>query len=120
MLSFHVKFVQTDRRTDGRTTVKLYTPDLSMRGHKKTTRLTFHNYYFIQRFGATPSLGITSIFILFIYIYFTFITGITFFISFTNNFIFTRIDSLSKFYLHFFINIQLLPFFPSILNFENA
>ena len=26
MLSFHVKFVQTDRRTDGRTTVKQYAP----------------------------------------------------------------------------------------------
>ena len=43
MLSFHVKFVQTDRRVDGRTdgrtdsrtTVKQYAPDLSMRGHKK-------------------------------------------------------------------------------------
>ena len=34
MLSFHVKFVQTDRRTDGRTTVKQYAPDLSIRGHK--------------------------------------------------------------------------------------
>ena len=31
MLSFHVKFVQTDRRT----TVKQYAPDLSIRGHKK-------------------------------------------------------------------------------------
>ena len=30
MLSFHVKFVQTDRRT----TVKQYAPDLSMWGHK--------------------------------------------------------------------------------------
>ena len=30
MLSFHVKFVQTDRRT----TVQQYAPDLSMRGHK--------------------------------------------------------------------------------------
>ena len=30
MLSFHVKFVQTDRRT----IVKQYVPDLSMRGHK--------------------------------------------------------------------------------------
>ena len=30
MLSFHVKFVQTDRWT----TVKQYTPHLSMRGHK--------------------------------------------------------------------------------------
>ena len=34
MLSFHVKFVQRDRRTDRRTTVKQYGPDLSMRGHK--------------------------------------------------------------------------------------
>ena len=31
MLSFHVKFVQTDRPT----TVKQYAPDLSIRGHKK-------------------------------------------------------------------------------------
>ena len=34
MLSFHVKFVQTDRRTDEwtdrRTSVKQYAPDLSM------------------------------------------------------------------------------------------
>ena len=37
MLSFHVKFVQTDKRTDGRrrTTVKQYAPDLSIQGHKK-------------------------------------------------------------------------------------
>ena len=34
MLSFHVKFVQTDRRLDRRTTVKHYAPDLSIRGHK--------------------------------------------------------------------------------------
>ena len=32
MLSFHVKFVQTDRRT----MVKQYVPDISIRGHKKT------------------------------------------------------------------------------------
>ena len=31
MLSFHVKFVQTD----GRTTVKQYALDLSVRGHNK-------------------------------------------------------------------------------------
>ena len=31
MLSFHVKFVQSDRRT----TAKQYAPDLSMWGHKK-------------------------------------------------------------------------------------
>ena len=36
MLSFHVKFVQTD----GRTTVKQYAPDLSIRGHKKKLDLT--------------------------------------------------------------------------------
>ena len=38
MLSFHVKFVQTDRQTDGRTdrqtTVKQYALDLSIQGHK--------------------------------------------------------------------------------------
>ena len=41
MLSFHVKFVQTDRRmdrkmdrqTDGQTTIEQYAPDLSIRGH---------------------------------------------------------------------------------------
>ena len=40
MLSFHVKFVQTDRWADGQmdrlTMVKQYAPDLSIRGHKKT------------------------------------------------------------------------------------
>ena len=35
MLSFHVKFLQTDRQMDRRTMVKQYTPDLSIRGHKK-------------------------------------------------------------------------------------
>ena len=35
MLSFHVKFVQTDRRIDRQTTVKQYAPDLSIQGHKK-------------------------------------------------------------------------------------
>ena len=35
MLSFHVKFVQTDRWKDGRqTTVKQYALDLSIPGHK--------------------------------------------------------------------------------------
>ena len=42
MLSFHVKFVQTDRwmdgqtdgQTDRRTTVKQYAPELSIQGHK--------------------------------------------------------------------------------------
>ena len=35
MLSFRVKFVQTDRWTDERTTVKQYAPDLPMWGDKK-------------------------------------------------------------------------------------
>ena len=35
MLSFHVNFVQTDRWTDRRTTVKQYAPDLSIWGHNK-------------------------------------------------------------------------------------
>ena len=34
MLSFHVKFVQTDTPTDRWTTVKQYAPDLSIPGHK--------------------------------------------------------------------------------------
>ena len=36
MLSFHVTFVQpqTERRTDRRTTVKQYAPNLSIWGHK--------------------------------------------------------------------------------------
>ena len=37
MLSFHVKFVQTDGWTDRQTTVKQYAPDLLMRGHKNLT-----------------------------------------------------------------------------------
>ena len=35
MLSFHVKFVQTDRQMDRWTMVKQYAPDLLMQGHKK-------------------------------------------------------------------------------------
>ena len=38
MLSFHVKFVQTDRQMDGQTSVKQYAPDLSMRGYKNIDR----------------------------------------------------------------------------------
>ena len=42
MLSFHVKFVQTDRQTDRRTdrwtTVQQYAPDLSIRGNKNLGR----------------------------------------------------------------------------------
>ena len=34
MLSFQVRF-SVDRRTDRRTPVKQYAPDLSMQGHKK-------------------------------------------------------------------------------------
>ena len=47
MLSFHVKFVQTDRRT----TVKQYAPDLSMRGHKNQDeyeRSQFFNFFFFS------------------------------------------------------------------------
>ena len=39
MLSFHVKFVQTDERTDRETTVKQYAPNLSIQGHKKQKRM---------------------------------------------------------------------------------
>ena len=39
MLSFHIKFVQTDRRT----TEKQYTPDLSMLGHKNAGTKTHFN-----------------------------------------------------------------------------
>ena len=42
MLSFHVKFVQTD----GRTTVKQYAPDLSIWGHKKEKLLATSNFSF--------------------------------------------------------------------------
>ena len=41
MLSFHVKFVQTDRRT----TVKQYAPNLLMRGHKNVIRLTLNDTF---------------------------------------------------------------------------
>ena len=47
MLSFHVKFVQTDRRTDGRTTVK-YSPNLLMRGHKKLEVIQCMYQYNVQ------------------------------------------------------------------------
>ena len=44
MLSFHVKFVQTDGWADGptdrQTEVKQYAPDLSMRGHKNVHYLS--------------------------------------------------------------------------------
>ena len=39
MLSFHIKFVQTDRQT----TVKQYTPDLSIQGQKKGQFLHANN-----------------------------------------------------------------------------
>ena len=49
MLSFYVKFEQTDGRTDRMTTVKQYAPDLSMRGHKKqlknNVKKCFLNYH---------------------------------------------------------------------------
>ena len=38
MLSFHVKFVQTDSRTG-----KQYAPDLSMRGHKTCSTNIYSN-----------------------------------------------------------------------------
>ena len=42
MLSFHVKFVHTDKQTDGQTdrqtTVKHYAPDLSIPGHENGHR----------------------------------------------------------------------------------
>ena len=60
MLSFHVKFVQTDRQTDRqldgqtdrRTTVKQYTPDLSIKGHKKEKRLVTSISSFSKIFKA--------------------------------------------------------------------
>ena len=39
MLSFHIKFVQTDGRMDSRTTVKQYAPNLSIWGHKTVETL---------------------------------------------------------------------------------
>ena len=45
MLSFHVKFVQTDRRT----TVKQYAPDLSMRGHKNEHQMQNFIQDYLQR-----------------------------------------------------------------------
>ena len=49
MLSFHVKFVQTDRRT----TVKQYAPDLSTRGLKKwILQIQNHSIRFVK-----PDLG---------------------------------------------------------------
>ena len=51
MLSFHFKYVQTDRdrhtygRTDRRTTVKQYAPDLSMWGHDKKNPKTINISY---------------------------------------------------------------------------
>ena len=46
MLSFHVKFVQTDRqmddkRTDRRTPIKQFAPDLSIWGHKSLYKVVF-------------------------------------------------------------------------------
>ena len=57
MLSFHVKFVQTDRQTDRRTdgqtdNGKTICPDLSMRGNKKTisiVMLHIHVYNSLQK-----------------------------------------------------------------------
>ena len=41
MLSFLVKFVQTDEQTVRRTTVKQYAPDLLIWGHKNLFRVNF-------------------------------------------------------------------------------
>ena len=49
MLSFHIKFVQTDRWTDRLTTVKQYAPDLLMQGHNND----FNTYRVSER--DTPS-----------------------------------------------------------------
>ena len=52
MLSFHVKFVVTDRRTDGRTDrgtmVKQYAPDLSIQGYKNKLFIIAHENEQIQ------------------------------------------------------------------------
>ena len=42
MLSFHIKFAQTDGRTDRRTMVKQYAPDISIQGHKKKEMTSTH------------------------------------------------------------------------------
>ena len=47
MLSFHVKFVQTDRRKDRQTEVKQYAPDPTIRGTKKT-RCIFETWMSLQ------------------------------------------------------------------------
>ena len=58
MLSFHVKFVQTGRRTDRRTTVKQYGHDLSMQGHKnereKGENAACHHFLFFQQGLVKP------------------------------------------------------------------
>ena len=72
MLSFHVKFVQTARRTDRRTTVKHYAPNLSIWGHKKVKLLKmrnftfFHNVFYticiLKSFNSHISVVVCSIF----------------------------------------------------------
>ena len=56
MLSFHVKFVQTEKRSDGqterRTLVKQYAPDFSIRGHKMSLSRT---YSYVKVFSRARS-----------------------------------------------------------------
>ena len=53
MLSFHVTFVQTDRRTDRRTdrqtTVKQYAPDLSIRCFREKAMSSNQHFFFFFR-----------------------------------------------------------------------
>ena len=56
MLSFHVKFVQTDRQTERWITVKQYAPDLSMRRHKNSHLICCMRFFFFQE-KCTKSLS---------------------------------------------------------------
>ena len=69
---YFFQFVQTDTRTDGRTEVKQYAPDLSIRGHKKVKLLkmgnfTFFHYVFyaiciLKSFNSHTSVVVCSFF----------------------------------------------------------
>ena len=58
MLSFHIKFVQTDGQMDRQTMVKQYAPDLSIRGHKNVEKGKIagnqHFLLFPQHFKTHP------------------------------------------------------------------
>ena len=56
MLNFHVKFLKTDRRTDGQTTVKQYAPDLSTEGHKKV--IVHHSLRFLFVLSKSSARGV--------------------------------------------------------------